>query len=50
MNPVGTLLELTQKFSLRPPIFEFQEEEGESHNKNFICSATFGELKEGKEF
>ena len=27
-NPVGELLEVTQRFLLRPPEFEFVEEEG----------------------
>ena len=27
-NPVGELLEVTQRFSLRPPEFEFVDEEG----------------------
>ena len=46
INPIGSLLELTQKFSLRPPAFEFGEEEGLPHNKQFVCTTAFGEFNE----
>jgi hypothetical protein len=32
-NPVGELLEVTQRFSSRPPEFEFVEEEGYNNLK-----------------
>jgi len=34
-------LEITQKLSLRPPKFEFTEEEGLPHNKVFACRTEF---------
>jgi dsRNA-specific ribonuclease len=37
-NPVGELLEVTQRFSLRPPEFEFVDEEGPPHDKIFVCN------------
>lgn len=45
-NPIGDLLEITQKCSLRPPVFEFGEEEGPAHNKQFTCFIKFGDLTE----
>lgn len=45
-NPVGTLLELTQKYSLRPPAFTFTVEDAEPHNTKFICHTKFGEFTE----
>jgi hypothetical protein len=46
-NPVGNLLEFIQKLSLRPPIFEYgEEEDGLEHNKKFNCMATFEEFNE----
>ena len=44
-NPVGELIELTQKFSLRPPEFLFGDEVGPSHDKQFTCQAKFSDLK-----
>jgi RISC-loading complex subunit TARBP2 len=46
LNPVGELLEFTQKYSIRPPVFEFGNEEGPPHNKQFICNATLGQCVE----
>ena len=46
VNPVGELLELTTKLSLRPPEFAFVDEEGPPHERVFTCHATFGEVKE----
>lgn len=45
-NPIGDLLEITQKCSLRPPTFEFGEEEGPAHNKQFTCYIKFGDISE----
>lgn len=45
-NPVGNLLELTQKLSLRPPKFEFSEDEGLPHNKTFSCRTEFEQFNE----
>jgi hypothetical protein len=49
-NPVGELLELTTKLSLRPPEFVFNEGEGPPHDRIFTCHAAFastlGEVKE----
>lgn len=45
-NPVGDLLELTQKLSLRPPKFEYGEEEGLPHNRMFTCYSHFDKFKE----
>ena len=46
LNPVGELLEFTQKYSIRPPVFEFGSEEGPPHNKQFICNVTLGQCVE----
>ncbi len=40
------MLEFTQKYSIRPPVFEFGNEEGPPHNKQFICNATLGQCIE----
>lgn len=45
-NPVGELLEITQKYAIRPPTFEFGPEEGPPHNRQFVCHITFGVCKE----
>lgn len=45
-NPVGHLLELTQKFSLRPPIFEYEQKEELCHEKKFSCCTKFEEFEE----
>ncbi len=44
-NPVGELIELTQKFSLRPPEFIFGDEVGPSHDREFTCEAKMSDLK-----
>ncbi len=44
-NPVGELIELTHKFSLRPPVFLFSDEVGLSHDRQFTCEAKFSDLK-----
>jgi hypothetical protein len=45
-NPVGELIELTQKYAARPPIFTFGKEEGPPHNRKFFCSAQLGDMNE----
>jgi hypothetical protein len=45
-NPVGELIELTQKYAMRPPTFTFGEEEGPPHNRKFVCSAQLGDMNE----
>lgn len=45
-NPIGDLLEITQKCSLRPPTFEFSEDDGPAHNKQFTCLIKFGDITE----
>ena len=49
-NPVWNLLEITQKLSLRPPKFEFTEEEGLPHNKVFACRTEFESFVESNSF
>ena len=44
-NPIGDLLELATKLSLRPPVFAFGNEEGPPHNRLFTCHATFRDAK-----
>lgn len=46
INPVGELLEFTQKYSIRPPVFEFGKEEGPPHNKQFVCNVKLGQCEE----
>jgi hypothetical protein len=46
LNPIGDLLEITQKCSLRPPIFEYTEDDGPAHNKQFTCHIKFGDVTE----
>lgn len=41
MNPVGDLIEIAQRKSLRPPDFEFGDEQGPPHNRQFICKVKF---------
>lgn len=45
-NPVGELIEIAQRFSMRPPEFEHGEEDGPPHNRQFSCVAVFGEYRE----
>ena len=42
INPVGELIEIAQRCSLRSPEFEYGDEEGPPHNRSFLCHATFG--------
>lgn len=42
-NPVGELLEVTQRFSLRPPEFEFVDEEGYEIKSIVLFSRNFEE-------
>ena len=45
-NPIGDLIEITQKFSINPPKYEFDESEGPAHNRVFVCHVKFGDFKE----
>lgn len=45
-NPVGELLEVTQKFSVNQPVYEFEDSVGPSHNKVFVCHVKFSDFKE----
>jgi hypothetical protein len=45
-NPVGELIEIAQRLSARPPEFEFGDEEGPAHNRQFTCHVKFGEILE----
>ncbi len=40
-NPVGELIELAQRNSKHPPVFEIDEGQGPPHNKLFTCVAKF---------
>lgn len=45
-NPIGDLIEITQKFSINPPKYEFDESEGPAHSRVFVCHVKFGDFKE----
>ncbi|CAF0848385.1 unnamed protein product [Brachionus calyciflorus] len=45
-NPVGELIEIASRYSMRPPEFEYGDEEGPPHNRQFLCNVTFGNFKE----
>ncbi|KAL3831264.1 hypothetical protein ACJMK2_023038 [Sinanodonta woodiana] len=45
-NPVGELQEFTQKKLMKPPIYEFTNEQGPPHAKEFICNVKLGKLAE----
>lgn len=45
-NPVGELIEIAQRYSMRPPDFQYGEEDGPPHNRQFTCFAIFGDYKE----
>jgi len=43
-NPVGELQEMTQKRLWRPPIYEFETEQGPPRARQFICTVKLGKL------
>ncbi|XP_048754575.1 RISC-loading complex subunit tarbp2-like [Ostrea edulis] len=45
-NPVGELQEFTQKKLIKPPIYEFGNEDGPPHNREFICTVKLGKFTE----
>lgn len=45
-NPVGELQEFTQKKLIKPPIYEFGNEEGPPHNREFVCTVKLGKFTE----
>ena len=49
-NPVGQLQELTQKKLMKPPIYEFNTEQGPPHAREFICIVKLGKIQEKGEF
>ena len=49
-NPVGELQEMTQKRLWPPPIYDFTNEQGPPHAREFICTVRLQNLEEkGKE-
>lgn len=45
-NPVGELIEIANRFAMRPPEFDYGDEEGPPHNRQFLCTVRFGDLRE----
>lgn len=45
-NPVGELIEIANRFAMRPPEFDYGDEEGPPHNRQFMCSVKFGDFRE----
>lgn len=45
-NPVGELQELTQKRMLAPPMYEFTNEQGPPHAREFVCTVKLCGLEE----
>ncbi|XP_074658906.1 protein Loquacious-like [Tubulanus polymorphus] len=46
-NPIGQLQELTQKKKWAPPIYEFAQEQGPAHSREFVCIVRlFNKIKE----
>lgn len=46
LNPVGEIIEIAQRLSLRPPDFVFEDEQGPPHNRHFTCSVKFESFDE----
>ncbi|KAK7110556.1 RISC-loading complex subunit tarbp2-like [Littorina saxatilis] len=45
-NPIGELQEFTQKKLMKPPIYEFSNEQGPPHNREFVCTIKLGKFQE----
>ncbi|KAL8580802.1 hypothetical protein ACOMHN_017306 [Nucella lapillus] len=45
-NPIGELQEFTQKKLMKPPIYEFSNEQGPPHNREFVCTIKLGKFVE----
>ena len=45
-NPIGELQEFTQKKLMKPPIYEFSNEQGPPHNREFVCTIKLGKFIE----
>lgn len=45
-NPIGELQEFTQKKLMKPPIYEFSNEQGPPHAREFICTIKLGKFVE----
>jgi len=45
-NPIGELQEFTQKKLMKPPIYEFSNEQGPPHNREFVCTIKLGKYTE----
>jgi dsRNA-specific ribonuclease len=48
-NPIGELIEISQKYSMRLPEFEFTDEQGPPHDRVFLCHVTFGDYQASAE-
>lgn len=45
-NPIGELQEFTQKKLMKPPIYEFSNEQGPPHAREFVCTIKLGKYVE----
>lgn len=45
-NPVGELQEFTQKRLLKPPVYEFSNDMGPPHAREFSCTVKLGKYSE----
>ncbi|KAL8566080.1 hypothetical protein ACOMHN_045255 [Nucella lapillus] len=43
-NPVGELQEFTQKKLIRPPLYTFEDDEAQPHERQFFCTVKLGKL------
>jgi len=48
-NPIGELIEISQKYSMRLPEFDFTDEQGPPHDRVFLCHVTFGDFQTSAE-
>lgn len=45
-NPIGELQEFTQKKLMKPPVYEFSNEQGPPHAREFVCTIKLGKFVE----
>ncbi|XP_064613874.1 interferon-inducible double-stranded RNA-dependent protein kinase activator A homolog isoform X2 [Liolophura sinensis] len=45
-NPIGELQEFTQKKLIKPPVYEFADEQGPAHAREFVCIVKLGKHQE----
>lgn len=45
-NPIGELQEFTQKKLIKPPVYEFADEQGPPHAREFVCIVKLGKHQE----